>query len=444
LRQPLIGFVDSFRNGSLAGWVKSQGAPMPLKVALMQGDRLLREAPVDMDRPDVGGHHGYLLTDVSLETLLLLVSGELSVMASPRGHMPQPPPPAPLRIAPGLYATLLREVIGLTRQGLGAEETLAALIGAGLPVDADRLCLHPARPVATEQTSAPFEMRVGTVSRDEASIVGHDGHLFLYKGNNYLLEQYQPDSGAAERARQWIQVATARKQASEACGAIFRQFIIPEKTSVMPHLFPLPVATPTATLGAFVQALSPSEREWLHVFLDDYRAHPEPARLYRRIDAHLSPEAAQLSFNRMLEFLGVTERAALPLTRPHVYGGDIGGRFPGIVETLMIPDAAAVAPLEAGLRLVAEHTPPEGGHEGIMRHYVNPSAPIPRKVIAFANSFFALGVEPHELSWWFARFFQDFRFVWSRNINAELIRQESPDMVIGQTIERFLPVIPTA
>ena len=49
---------------------------------------------------------------------------------------------------------------------------------------------------------------------------------------------------------------------------------------------------------------------------------------------------------------------------------------------------------------------------------------------------------PGGLSWWFARIFAEFHFVWDPRMDAEYVAAEKPDWVICQTVERFLPSVP--
>lgn len=92
--------------------------------------------------------------------------------------------------------------------------------------------------------------------------------------------------------------------------------------------------------------------------------------------------------------------------------------------------------------LVESFDPEQGRHIGIMRKWKNKNAPFKYKVIAFGNSFFERGTESTGLSWWFSRLFSEFHFHWNPECDWQLIDSEKPDVVICQTIERFLPRLP--
>ena len=88
------------------------------------------------------------------------------------------------------------------------------------------------------------------------------------------------------------------------------------------------------------------------------------------------------------------------------------------------------------------HDPPGGGHVGTRYVWKNASAIVPMKVVAFGNSYFERGGDAGALSWWFARLFAEFHFVWDPRMDADYVAAEKPDWVICQTIERFLPSVP--
>ena len=61
----------------------------------------------------------------------------------------------------------------------------------------------------------------------------------------------------------------------------------------------------------------------------------------------------------------------------------------------------------------------------------------------FGNSFFAnvSSGQPY-LSWWMVRLFRDYHFYWTADFDPEEVARRDPDIVITQTIERFLPTLP--
>ena len=69
-------------------------------------------------------------------------------------------------------------------------------------------------------------------------------------------------------------------------------------------------------------------------------------------------------------------------------------------------------------------------------------APVKARVVVFGNAAFERGADPRALSWWFARAVSECHFCWSAEMDEDYIRAHSPDWVICQTTERFLPQLP--
>jgi hypothetical protein len=87
---------------------------------------------------------------------------------------------------------------------------------------------------------------------------------------------------------------------------------------------------------------------------------------------------------------------------------------------------------------------PENGHQGRQRVWRNKTAPIKKIVVCFGGSSFERGENSGNLSWWFARLFSEFHFIWSSDFDADYIEATSPDIVICQSIERFLTEVPAS
>jgi len=54
-----------------------------------------------------------------------------------------------------------------------------------------------------------------------------------------------------------------------------------------------------------------------------------------------------------------------------------------------------------------------------------------KKVLVFGNSFFSTGQHSGQLSWWFSRLFQDFMFVWTPEVDWDLVGEYQPDYLLA-------------
>ena len=46
------------------------------------------------------------------------------------------------------------------------------------------------------------------------------------------------------------------------------------------------------------------------------------------------------------------------------------------------------------------------------------------------------------MSWWFARWFRTYHFVWRADVPPGLVEKLKPDIVLCHTVERFLIEVP--
>jgi hypothetical protein len=113
-------------------------------------------------------------------------------------------------------------------------------------------------------------------------------------------------------------------------------------------------------------------------------------------------------------------------------------------EYVMHPEPSQFHDSELGLKRTEFELPPNGEHVGIRCVWTNTNAPVPLRVVAFGNSFFERGASGANLSWWAARWFREFHFIWSPFVDYDYIDRVAPDVVVCQTIERFLPMVPRA
>jgi hypothetical protein len=122
--------------------------------------------------------------------------------------------------------------------------------------------------------------------------------------------------------------------------------------------------------------------------------------------------------------------------------GDLAGRFPGDQRELVRLATRTSFVGRSSLPVLVDSVDPSSGHKGIRRVWRNAAAPFPHRVVAMANSFFERGEASTQLSWWFALLFAEFHFYWNPELDEDYVAKVSPDIVVCQTIERFLRSVP--
>lgn len=159
-----------------------------------------------------------------------------------------------------------------------------------------------------------------------------------------------------------------------------------------------------------------------------------------KTDSHPSAYACYLISAQILRSIVIDHCVSADSWVEQALSGDLAKRFFGVplYEIASIPHSGKI--FQAGERL--ERTryfrPSEAGNTGTNVSWQCASAPVKMKVIAFANSVFGVGQTPLTVSWWLSRIFSEFHFIWGSELKADYIDKIEPELVICQTVERFL------
>lgn len=270
-------------------------------------------------------------------------------------------------------------------------------------------------------------------------MVGKDGMLFLAQGTNRLLDQYfaLPEK-VVEEARTICSVFWERKKFFSENGMDFLQLAIPEKNSV--HCGKLAADFPESTpLYALVNS-NMNDCPW---YMDARTAVANNGG-YQKQDTHLTTSAALAVVKEMLDRLNLAVDMRLEDLARIFRPGDLLYMLTGSNDYKVETELAASLSVAGKIMrpgLIDSYDPPKG-HVGKIRKFQNPDAPINKRLLCFGNSFFGTGEFSSNLTWYFARLFRNFDFYWQPRINRETIFMDRPDIVICQTIERYMCAIP--
>lgn len=281
----------------------------------------------------------------------------------------------------------------------------------------------------------------GLISDDGDVICGRNGHLFLGEGSNRVQALYSLDPG--DLPRRWTDLFAQRAQRLAARGIRYLQIVLPEKSTALPWFSPFDSEGGSPLLRAVIASAGRLDSSNFRLVSPTFGTDPWQAQAaFQLRDSHLSTAGAMQVVETLLEALGLAGHAPEYELDTRLMKGDLAGRFPG--------DQRELVPLVRKVRFrgristpeLVEQVDPEQGHRGIRRVWRNANAPFPHRVVAMANSFFERGGASTQLSWWCAHLFAEFHFCWDPEIDEDYLAKVSPDWVIGQTIERFLRMVP--
>ena len=343
------------------------------------------------------------------------------------------------------------EVSALKRWAAGLDsrlknELLSAIGSVSTPIGA--------LPAQDHFKSSYIEFPVGLQAADGSVQLGREGYLFPVGGSNSILRRFLAADGTLEHATQmrevgaWRELLDARRNSSRSIGAHFRQIILPDKITALPHLAPVELKTPTPAYSALHSQLSDCE-DYVDT-LSLFHSWSESHSPWLRADAHFSARAAQRVAAELISSLSLETPDLLraPVDRLVAREGDLGKRFFGVP---VLDHRAEPAPdqLPPGKPPSTElvRNPIEGRNKvsrWMGAHQVSRSstAPIDASLMVFGTSSTNLGTVPNQLSWWLSRIFREYHVVWLPEIEFDRAEEFGVDIVVGQTVERFLSRIP--
>jgi hypothetical protein len=465
----IIGSADRFLPAQgLIGWAFEPGCDEPLRVSCRLAGREIGTAVADRPRADLpqfrSGAVGFVLP-VPAEVRPAELAGGVELHALREGRDLGPLPQTPLlradlarhaafvEVAQALAVAddeqrrdavrHLADAVALA----GADPDMLAGLGAFAEnlARANRVLATPAAPAGAAVT--PVLLPVGTMAGDGSALLGRDGFAFLTGGSNKVAALYGRGSPDADTgfARRWIGLIRDRRAAAADAGARFLQVVMPEKQTLHPGAFPAPLLVPTPLLEAVEQGIAAAP-DLAPAYLSGRAvlAHCPPELVLRRLDTHLTPRGMFTVLGAIAERLGLVPPAPRRFAQPWLRAGDLSRRFLGVPLFETVLEAEELPGFAARAERVEQILPASGRHHGSRESWRNPAAPYDLHVLVFGVSCFGLAAHQGNLSWWMARWFRRYDFLWSDGPDAELSARLKPDVIICHTVERFMRTLPPA
>lgn len=286
----------------------------------------------------------------------------------------------------------------------------------------------------TPSALSPIHLPVGLSSNNGSTTVGRDGALFLLRGRSDDVERLYdrtPDriNQAAEAAEAWRSVLSDRETR---LGDRYLQLLVPEKQSVQGRLMNPEIHQSTPLFEAVCEIAGASHLPLLEMLKREDLNTP----MFRKIDTHLSTDGAEVVARAVCERLGLKA----PIRGQEVIVIRDGDLSRDLLRTPVWEACEEIKNLrDTGMPITVESFYPKDREHIGQRHVLRNDRPLhDLKVICFGNSFMDRGQTSGHLTWWFARIFREFHFIWDPEFDHEYIDQLNPDFVFGQTIERYL------
>ncbi len=282
---------------------------------------------------------------------------------------------------------------------------------------------------------SPTFVKVGTLSHKNTAIVGKEGHLFLYGGSNKVDRLYDVQQDSAEKfADAWVKLIEKRHEKFSQKNISFIQLSIPEKQSIYPERYFRNISGLTPNLATLEQRQPIS---WFSAY--DCLMKHRHEEIYFNTDSHLNSVGSMRLFEGLLAYQALPPIPSTNKIKSGYALGDLGAKFtPQMAEKTEI-----IAPFSKGqVKNTVRFIPANKGHLGREYIWTNDKPLSERSIMIFGNSFFDAGTHPRHLTWWFNQYFRYVHFIWSISPDWKLIDKHKPDLVICQTIERFMRKTP--
>jgi len=283
----------------------------------------------------------------------------------------------------------------------------------------------------------------GRMSSDGIVQAGRNGYLFLLTGRNQISKFYTDELELD--IKNWLACFVKRQKILDRLKIRYIQVLIPEKSSVYYEYAPF---TASAGSPAYLNLINLSLENDIAIcnVLPNLLRKKDDRPVYLQGDTHLSTFGDEIVVNAILKLLNESISYDIPSIDKILRVGDLSERFVedgDIQELVSMYNDLQFGNINSNIELILS-CDPENGHQGRQRVWRNKTAPIKKIVVCFGGSSFERGENSGNLSWWFARLFSEFHFIWSSDFDADYIEATSPDIVICQSIERFLTEVPAS
>jgi hypothetical protein len=280
-------------------------------------------------------------------------------------------------------------------------------------------------------------------------LVGEEGWLFLSGGSNSVMDVYSGKRNELSWCADWAALLNTRKKSMSEKGIEYFHVAAPEKLGVYSRYADL-TEVPEFDIGNSpanqLSELISSEVGGFYINPFKY-LHQQSMSMdvYHKTDTHWNFLGAYSTYQLLMSHLGLEcntdilsiERKVGPCLM------DLGSKVEGAVKENVfffsssenVKRSFANALVEYKEKNAAENQ--AGLHIGSSVVFNNNNALHNKKVLIFGDSFSEY--RPQLLTGILAETFSEVIFVWSLNIDSSVVDDFSPDIVVTEAAERFMP-----
>lgn len=294
-----------------------------------------------------------------------------------------------------------------------------------------------------------------TPQQDPDVMEGSNGWLFLVGGSNNLLKYYTGQMTLDKSMIQsWHRLLQNRYRKLSERRIDFVHVVVPNKLTLYPEFTTIDLPCFSGhPMKAFMSGIEDFDgTQYLSNVIDPIsflKKQKEHYQLFYKTDSHWTALGCFCVYQLICAKLDAKQNQSL-LSRDYSEGNctfDLGGKLaPQRKEKArfynFIKDAVRVYENEIVAYKEKNNLENDGGlHVGSNVIYTNSKAENQKVVVLFGDSFSEY--RPHLLTGMLAETFSEVHFVWSSSIDYKYVDTVNPDIVITQTVERFMPSVPS-
>ncbi|MFG1465324.1 hypothetical protein V5F77_20790 [Xanthobacter sp. DSM 24535] len=279
---------------------------------------------------------------------------------------------------------------------------------------------------------------------------GQEGWLFLIGGSNSVGELMQnPATVLADKVDSWQRTLRQRQERMAKLGAQYLHFWVPDKLSVYRDVLPPCFSLPTLTPTSFVLGSDPDLNSIAMNLEDSFAREKKAAPLFWKTDTHWTYEGAFSAYKEFCKRVGAAPKLGL-LDRPFRDRErvlDLGSKLNPLIKEIyrsrQVSYNSHIVFENEVVKFLKLLKPQLHGeiHGGASVEFQNESNNCDkRRIILFGDSFSGYGTASFTAL--LAETFSSVLFVWSPNIDYDLVSKFAPDIVLSEMAERFISRVP--
>lgn len=278
----------------------------------------------------------------------------------------------------------------------------------------------------------------GSISPNRVAIVGSCGHLFIGEGSNNWVSQLDGSSAASSASCEpWVGLFKSRSANADDLSVKMCNLIVPEKQVVLYNFYGFEQSPPSWNNRPAIRILNSLPDDLKVIYPAAAMISRQSwAELYWRGNSHWCASGCLTTVELILQDFGIEFDADVVSLTRHATRHDLQIHLMDDLADEEVLQISTIGTFSEVERPYAS----TGSHTGSQYVISNPAAAVNSTLVVFGDSYsYDAG-----LTYALSAFFTEVRFLWSKNINWDYVREHNAKFVVWESAERFLSSVPAS